>query len=220
MILRVVPALLAAVFLAAGCAGETTSREGADISSGKQLFSEKCGSCHVLQDAGTQGVVGPNLDDAFGYARSQEFDSSTFFEVTLQQMRIPAPPMPDFDEPGTKDYLSDEDLIAIANYVASCAGAGVTKGQVGQGCTGSGGPSQGTDGESLFTANGCGSCHVLAAAGSSGAVGPNLDESKPARDLVIKNVTNGAGAMPAFGDKLSKEQIEAIADYIVKSTAG
>jgi mono/diheme cytochrome c family protein len=26
--------------------------------------------------------------------------------------------------------------------------------------------------------------------------------------------------MPAFGDKLSKEQIEAIADYIVKSTGG
>ncbi|MGI8606037.1 MAG: c-type cytochrome, partial [Gaiellaceae bacterium] len=142
MILRVVPALLAAVFLAAGCAGETTSREGADISSGKQLFSAKCGSCHVLKDAGTQGVVGPNLDDAFGYARSQKFDSSTFFEVTLQQMRIPAPPMPDFDEAGTKDYLPDEDLVAIANYVASCAGSGVTKGQVGQGCTGGGGPSQ------------------------------------------------------------------------------
>jgi len=220
LVLRVVPALLAAVFIATGCAGETTSREGADIASGKQLFSEKCGSCHVLQDAGTQGVVGPNLDNAFGYARSQEFDSSTFFEVTLQQMRIPAPPMPDFDEPGTKDYLSDEDLIAIANYVASCAGAGVAEGQVGEGCTGGDGPSQGTDGKSLFAANGCGSCHVLQDTGSSGTVGPNLDESKPARDLVIKNVTNGAGAMPAFGDKLSKEQIEAIADYIVQSTGG
>jgi len=220
LILRVVPALLTAVFLAAGCAGETTSREGADISSGKQLFTQTCAACHVLKDAGTQGVVGPNLDDAFGYARSQEFDSSTFFEVTLQQMRIPAPPMPDFDEPGTKDYLSDEDLIAIANYVASCAGAGVTKGQAGQGCTGAGGPSEGTDGKSLFTANGCGSCHTLKEAGATGAVGPNLDDSKPARDLVIENVTNGAGAMPAFGDKLSEEQIEALADYIVKSTGG
>ena len=220
MIFRVVPALLAAVFLAAGCTGETTSREGSDIATGKQLFSEKCGSCHTLKDAGTQGVVGPNLDDAFGYARSQEFDSSTFFEVALHQMRIPAPPMPDFDEPGTKDFLSDEELAAIANYVANCAGEGVAKGQVGQGCTGSGGASQGTDGKSLFAANGCGSCHTLKDAGSTGTVGPNLDESKPARELVIKNVTNGAGAMPAFGDKLSKEQIEAIADYLVKSTGG
>jgi cytochrome c6 len=220
LIFRVVPALLAAVFVAAGCAGETTSREGADIATGKQLFSERCGSCHTLKDAGTQGVVGPNLDNAFGYARSQEFDSSTFFEVTLHQMRIPAPPMPDFDQPGTKDYLSDEQLFAIANYVASCAGEGVANGQVGQGCTGSGGASQGTDGKSLFAANGCGSCHTLKDAGSTGTVGPNLDESKPARELVIKNVTNGAGAMPAFGDKLSKEQIEAIADYVVKSTGG
>ncbi len=220
MILRVVPALLAAVFLAAGCAGETTSSEGADIATGKQLFSEKCGSCHTMNDAGTQGVVGPNLDDAFGYARSQEFDSSTFFEVTLHQMRIPAPPMPDFDEPGTKDYLSEEELVAIASYVANCAGEGVADAQVGQGCTGGGGGSEGTDGKSLFAANGCGSCHTLQDAGTTGTVGPNLDESKPPRELVIKNVTNGAGAMPAFGDKLSKEQIEAIADYIVKSTGG
>jgi cytochrome c6 len=220
LILRVVPALLAAVFLAAGCAGETTSSEGADVSTGKQLFSEKCGSCHTLNDAGTQGVVGPNLDDAFGYARDQEFESSTFFEVTLHQMRIAVPPMPDFDEPGTKDYLSDEELVAIASYVANCAGEGVADGQVGQGCTGGGGGSEGTDGKSLFASNGCGSCHTLQDAGSTGTVGPNLDESKPARELVIKNVTNGAGAMPAFGDKLSKEQIEAIADYIVKSTGG
>jgi len=219
LILRVVPALLAAVFLAAGCAGETTSSEGADIATGKQLFSEKCGSCHTMNDAGTQGVVGPNLDNAFGYARSQEFDSSTFFEVTLHQMRIPAPPMPDFDEPGTKDHLSEEELVAIARYVANCAGEGVADAQVGQGCTGGGG-SEGTDGKSLFAANGCGSCHTLQDAGSTGTVGPNLDESKPPRELVIKNVTNGAGAMPAFGDKLSKEQIEAIADYIVKSTGG
>ena len=219
MILRVVPALLAAVFFAAGCAGETTSSEGADISTGKQLFIEKCGSCHTMKDAGSQGVVGPNLDEAFGYARSQEFDSSTFFEVTLHQMRIPAPPMPDFDEPGTKDYLSDEELVAIASYVADCAGEGVANGQVGQGCVG-GGASQGTDGKSLFAANGCGSCHTLKAAGSTGTIGPNLDESKPARELVIENVTNGAGAMPAFGDKLSKEQIEAIADYILESIGG
>ena len=30
---------------------------------GKQLFAAKCGSCHTLQDAGTSGTVGPNLDD-------------------------------------------------------------------------------------------------------------------------------------------------------------
>jgi cytochrome c oxidase subunit II len=29
---------------------------------GKELFAQNCGSCHVLEDAGTQGEVGPNLD--------------------------------------------------------------------------------------------------------------------------------------------------------------
>ncbi len=32
-------------------------------------------------------------------------------------------------------------------------------------------------GAQVFAANGCGGCHVLAAAGSTGAVGPNLDKS-------------------------------------------
>jgi mono/diheme cytochrome c family protein len=34
--------------------------------SGKQLFVQRCGSCHTLADAGTTGTVGPNLDEHFG----------------------------------------------------------------------------------------------------------------------------------------------------------
>jgi len=29
----------------------------------RELFAENCGSCHALARAGTDGVVGPNLDD-------------------------------------------------------------------------------------------------------------------------------------------------------------
>ncbi|HYY11864.1 MAG TPA: cytochrome c, partial [Kineosporiaceae bacterium] len=29
---------------------------------GKQVFTQNCGSCHTLKDAGTKGQVGPNLD--------------------------------------------------------------------------------------------------------------------------------------------------------------
>jgi uncharacterized cupredoxin-like copper-binding protein len=36
---------------------------------GKQLFVAKCGSCHTLARASTQGAVGPNLDDAFTQPR-------------------------------------------------------------------------------------------------------------------------------------------------------
>ena len=39
------------------------AREGGAVQ-GKDLFVAQCGSCHVLADAGTQGQVGPNLDEA------------------------------------------------------------------------------------------------------------------------------------------------------------
>ena len=56
--------------------------------------------------------------------------------------------------------------------------------------------------------------------GASGNVGPNLDDSKPSKELVVDRVTNGQGAMPAFKDSYSPEQIEAVADYVVASTRG
>ena len=59
---------------------------------------------------------------------------------------------------------------------------------------------------------------MLADAGATGAVGPNLDETKPSYDLVVDRVTNGKGVMPAFGD-LSEQQIQDVAAY-VSSVAG
>ena len=75
-------------------------------------------------------------------------------------------------------------------------------------------------GKELFVENGCGSCHTLVDAGSSGTIGPNLDDSKPAFDLVVERVTNGKGPMPAFGGTLSAEQIEDLAAYVVQATSG
>jgi mono/diheme cytochrome c family protein len=70
-----------------------------------------------------------------------------------------------------------------------------------------------TAGRSVFEQN-CASCHTLAAAGSSGTVGPNLDQLKPSDALVTHQVTNGGGGMPAFGGQLSKTQIAAVAKYV------
>ncbi|MBR9871498.1 MAG: cytochrome c [Gammaproteobacteria bacterium] len=64
----------------------------------------------------------------------------------------------------------------------------------------------------------CTICHTLADAGASGAIGPNLDDLKPSREQIINAVTSGVGVMPAFGDSLTKEQIEAVADYIASVT--
>ena len=66
---------------------------------------------------------------------------------------------------------------------------------------------------------GCASCHTLADAGATGAVGPNLDAAKPSSELVVERVTNGFGGMPSFSETLSEEQIQDVAAY-VSSVAG
>jgi len=68
-------------------------------------------------------------------------------------------------------------------------------------------------GEETFDTT-CSSCHTLAAAGTNGTVGPNLDELKPNQGLVEKQVTNGGGGMPAFGESLSKEEIKNVAEFV------
>jgi mono/diheme cytochrome c family protein len=75
-------------------------------------------------------------------------------------------------------------------------------------------------GEAVFESAGCVSCHTLEAAGSTGTVGPNLDEAKPDLDLVIDRVTNGAGVMPSFKGQLNDKQIQDVAAYVVASTQG
>jgi predicted ferric reductase/mono/diheme cytochrome c family protein len=69
-------------------------------------------------------------------------------------------------------------------------------------------------GKVVFVKTGCGSCHVLAAAGADGKVGPSLDGAKPDAQLVIAVVTNGKGAMPAYGHQLSAAQIEHLAAFV------
>ena len=75
-------------------------------------------------------------------------------------------------------------------------------------------------GAAVWEKAGCGSCHVLAAAGSDGSVGPNLDDLKPDLTTVVTQVTVGGGGMPAFKDQLSEQEIAAVAAYVVKSTSG
>ena len=83
-------ALLAVVaFVAAGCGTGGISAGKADKTNGKKLFVEKCGSCHTLADAGTQGKIGPNLDDAFFGPRSQGFAESTIRNVVHGQILYP-----------------------------------------------------------------------------------------------------------------------------------
>jgi cytochrome c6 len=74
-------------------------------------------------------------------------------------------------------------------------------------------------GASLFAPN-CGSCHVLAAAHTTGVNGPNLDDLAPGQTVIVNYVENGSDAMPAFGGTLTGAQINDIAAYVYRSTHG
>jgi mono/diheme cytochrome c family protein len=213
-------ALAAAVAIfAAGCgAVEHLSATEGDASTGKALFAAKCSSCHVLADAKAQGKVGPNLDEAFGPDRQQGFDESTIKDVVRGQIAYPEEPMP-------ANIYEGEEADDVAAYVAKCAGvpacgvqaAGTapaeTKPPEGGGGGGGGGGGEQAQGKRVFTSN-CGSCHTLKDAGTSGNVGPNLDQLKPPQPVVKRQVTNGGGGMPAFKGQLSEAQIDAVAAYV------
>jgi mono/diheme cytochrome c family protein len=75
-------------------------------------------------------------------------------------------------------------------------------------------------GKAVFTGSaGCTGCHTLKDAGSTGTVGPNLDQAMPPASLVIDRVTNGKGVMPSFKGTLTPTQIADVAAY-VSSVAG
>ena len=188
---------LATALLAAGC-GTGGITKGGDQDAGKKLFLAKCGGCHTLADAGTHGTSGPNLDDAFGPSRKQGFEEVTIEQVVRDQIELAVPPMP-------QNLVTGADADDVAAYVAAVAGmpvAGKTS----------------TNGKDIFLAN-CGSCHTLADAGTSGTVGPNLDQLKPNQSIVQRQVINGGGAMPAFKGVLTPAQITAVSKY-VSSVAG
>ena len=66
----------------------------------------------------------------------------------------------------------------------------------------------------VFATAGCTGCHTLKAEGSTGTVGPNLDDAKPTYDKVLTQVTNGGGVMPPFKGTLTEQQIADIRAWL------
>ena len=71
-------------------------------------------------------------------------------------------------------------------------------------------------GKAVFAKAGCGGCHTFKAAGSSGTVGPNLDDASIDFEGAVQQVTNGGGGMPPFGDKLSDKEIADVAAFVTE----
>jgi cytochrome c6 len=111
-----VSVLTAVVVVAAACGGdggdEAAEAPSGDANEGKTVFVDTaeptCGSCHTLADAGTNGTIGPNLDE-----RAPSAD-----EVRTAVEDGPGA-MPSF-----ADQLSEEQIDAVAQYVSEASGGG------------------------------------------------------------------------------------------------
>jgi mono/diheme cytochrome c family protein len=69
-------------------------------------------------------------------------------------------------------------------------------------------------GRAVFASAGCGGCHTLADAGSTGTTGPNLDGLAPDAERVEAAVRSGRGAMPSFAATLDDEAMASVAAYV------
>ena len=204
-------AAAAGALLAAGC-GSVGHQENASQGEGEELFRQGCAQCHTLEAVGAQGQIGPNLDAHFAELRRQGFDESSMRDLVRAQIAHPVEEPPTGAPGMPANIYEGEQAEAVAAYVAAVAGNP-------QGGQPAGGEplTDATDGETIFLQAGCGSCHTLAAAGSNGTIGPNLDESQPDAQLAGDRVTNGQGGMPAFRGRLDEGQIRAVAEYVAES---
>lgn len=79
---------------------------------------------------------------------------------------------------------------------------------------GEGDPQAGLD---VFASAGCGGCHTLEEANASGTVGPSFDDTETDYDTAVDVITHGRGAMPAFADQLSEQEIRDVAALVSDS---
>jgi mono/diheme cytochrome c family protein len=212
----VIAALVAIALISSGCGTST-----ADEQRGRVLFVQKCGVCHTMAQAGTTAQIGPNLDAAFAAARAAGETGATVEGVVKAQVEFPRPSNADPAVSMPADVVTGQDLEDVAAYVGRYAGVpGAAPPRV------PGGP-----GAQVFASNGCGGCHTLAAAGSGGVTGPNLDEVLPGQSAAMvkesivdpnAQIAKGypANVMPGnFAALISPKEIEDLVEYLTESTA-
>lgn len=111
-------ALAAAVTGASGCTA-TDNTQNADVVQGKQLFVQKCGSCHTLAHAGTKGTIGPNLDAAFMQSLKNGLRRSGIRGVVRDQIAHPGAPQSAASEVMPAGLVKGAKADDVATYVAS-----------------------------------------------------------------------------------------------------
>jgi cytochrome c553 len=122
-------------------------------------------------------------------------------------------------------------VLGALVFVAACGGSDegntapetvvgdVPTEEDGGGGGGGGGEGEGDPaaGKEVFASAGCGSCHTLSDAGTTGTIGPNLDESSVDFAAAQEQITNGGGGMQPYEGTLSEEEIANVAAYVVSA---
>ena len=199
-------------------------RDEPDLSNGKAMFVEKCGSCHVLGRAGTAGPTGPDLDAAFRSAIASGMNRDTVQGVVHDQILNPRK-----NSQMPAELVTGEDAKDVAAYVAfAAARTGEDEGQLAQA-----GLANATSPEQIFTAAGCAGCHTLAKANATGTQGPSLDDlaqsaaqvdgspEEYVRESILDpdaEVAEGfqAGVMPSYEGRLTDEQLQTLVEYLLE----
>ena len=97
-------------------------------------------------------------------------------------------------------------VVLVAVAASACGGSGSTN---------AGDP---VAGKRIFVSAGCGKCHSLKAAGTSGIIGGPLDGIPHPFDDVVARVRDGGGGMPSFRKKLSPADIDDVAAFVAAAT--
>ena len=128
------PLLAALVAAAVALPLAACGRDEPDLTNGKALFTQKCGSCHVLARAGTQGQTGPSLDDAFRAALAAGMTRETLEGIVHKQILHPRQ-----NSAMPAGLVEGQDADDVAAYVAFAAErSGEDSGRAGAGRPGRG----------------------------------------------------------------------------------
>ena len=228
----------ACALLAGGLSAcEDNVEANADLLAGKKAFAQKCGSCHVLERAGTRGATGPNLDDAFRQALAEGFGRGTIRGVVADQIKFPANVPEDSPAYMPADLVEGRLVADVAAYVATVAARpGEDEGKL---ATAGGMPAVPEDaplGLKLFVAGkdeaqSCGNCHTLGAARTQATTGPDLDavlKGMSAKEIEKAIVDPSAELTPGFSDIMPKDygealtdtELQELADYLAENAGG
>jgi mono/diheme cytochrome c family protein len=235
----IVPMALVLVALG-GCA---VKHPVTNLVHGKQLFVTKCGACHTLSHANTTGNIGPNLDVAFRQDRADGIKTASIQGLVDNWILYPNQ-NPYSGAVMPTGLYKGQTAQDVAAYVASVvARPGQDTGALATAVQAKV-PVTAAAGKLVFTGvGGCGACHVLAAAGTSGNAGPNLSTrlaadcanpaSKKVRGTTLQKCIQtaivspyaylpagyAAGVMPnTFSKTLSPTQIQALVKFLSSVT--